>query len=230
MREAARALSVQPTVRNRRPPSTTDEISGRWLELQYGWLPLVGDIQAAAEAVGNLVERPTQRTFRVSRSVRKSERVQWGNYLYVKNTYVHKRYMKVTIFAAPNPFTLNLVDVATVAWEKTSYSFVADWFLPIGDYLGAMKVLSVLPVSQVATTDVLQNYRVPDGYTFNDINGGYIPLGGDELMYRHEYDISRSVSTSLPSVPLPSLVSLDEALSWRRAANAVSLAYQRFKS
>lgn len=228
MRGAAKAMSVSPRSRNRKPSESANEISGRWLELQYGWLPLIGDVSNAAKAVSQVLNGPMTQSIRTSKSRSTEDTVVHGNYVYVDRKRSHKKYWTVRVKTAVNPFQLSLVDPLMVAWELMPYSFVADWFLPIGDYLSAQKVRQVLPVKDVIISQKLDSYRKPVGYTGSPINNGFVPLNGGELSaFAHQVYFVRAVSADLPSVPLPSFEPLDEVFGYRRAMNAISLLVQR---
>lgn len=230
MKGACKALSVNArNVKNRGPSRTADETTGRWLELNYGWLPLIGDLDSAARACAAAVEKPLNKTFRVGRTAR----VQGdSNSTYLKVVYrnTHRRSLKVTLSRPPNPFQLSLVSPAKVAWELVPYSFVVDWALPIGDYLNAQHTRATLPVAKVVTSDKIRRTREVVGYTGNPANGGYVNVMGDPFGVTYEtFTFQRSVDTNLPSVPMPGLEPLGDILSWRRAASALSLMYQAFK-
>lgn len=230
MKGAAKALSVNArNMKNRGPSRTADETTGRWLELNYGWLPLIGDLDSAARACAAAVEKPLNKTFRVGRTAR----IQGSsNTTSLKVDYrnTHRRSLKVTLSKPPNPFQLSLVSPAKVAWELVPYSFVVDWALPIGDYLNAQHTRATLPVAKVVTSDKIRRIREVVGYTGNPINGGYVNVSGDPMGITYEtFRFERSISTQLPSVPMPGLKPLGDILSWRRAASALSLMYQAFK-
>ena len=163
MRGAARALGVSPPRKNKPMAKSADEASGRWLELQYGWLPLLGDTKSAAEHVASLIERPHSLSFKATKQRGSFNNAVYNNYVYAATTRVDRRTMKVILQTLPNPSKLNLLDPAIVAWELLPYSFVADWFLPIGDYLSAQKIRSALPVTKVITSQKYTRKRVVAG-------------------------------------------------------------------
>lgn len=230
MRGAARALSVAPKSKNRGASRSADETSARWLELQYGWLPLLGDLHGAAKALADTVERQQKLTFRVGKTKHYTLEAD-TTYLktFYENTY--RRQMKVVLSCAPDPLGLTLADPLSIAWEIMPYSFVADWFIPIGDYMNAQRIRRLLSTASVVTSVKFLQNRVVTGYTGYGGNGsaGYRDDGSSQTAYYSKMTFNRTVSSALPDIPLPSVKPLDEVLSWRRAANAISLAYQAFK-
>jgi hypothetical protein len=135
---------------NRSRPSAQKTLADNWLEFQYGWKPLLMDIDGILDALGTLAEKsPFVR--RVTASAK-----QRGGYvdftpslyagsvapgLQIKTKVKIETRCKICCtfrlnsalrsFMAQTGFTnpINLV------WEILPFSFVVDWFLPVGAYL-----------------------------------------------------------------------------------------------
>jgi hypothetical protein len=95
-----------------------------------------------------------------------------------------------------------LTDPASVAWELIPFSFVADWFVPIGDTLRAIHAARTLPVEKVITTTLRKKVGSIS------VNAGYPSCGSCYNCYkvvqggRWDYtqvNMTRAISTSLPS-------------------------------
>jgi hypothetical protein len=124
-----------------------------------------------------------------------------------------------------------VLDPELVAWELTRLSFVADWVIPIGDFLAA-RAFSRSIEGYFVTTDKLVGHI-----------GGYTPktflqapgkpsrwdIPGAGSYSRTTTTLTRSVSTSL-SVPSPIVKPLSESASWRHCVNAIALLVQAVKS
>lgn len=206
------------------------DVPAKWLELQYGWLPLLSDVHSAAEAFEEISNGPRSAYFHVS-SRKRAKTVKRSNWLieydqeeeYIKSIGV--RLYEEMSFARQ----LGLLDPLSVAWEVTPWSFVVDWFIPIGSYL---TVLNQLPSvnAQYRTTTLRRvsgfwNAR----YTGSGPLGGYDPPVG--LTYPDSDDaylveVNRSISSELP-VPLPRFKGQD-AIHGNRVWNAIALASQMF--
>jgi len=118
-----------------------------------------------------------------------------------------------------------LTDPASVLWELTPYSFVADWFIPIGNYLAARSLASALTGTFV-TTKTRRVFCAYEGLANTDngiVRTVYTtpPKGNCALI-----NVTRTVSTSL-NVPVPSFKTLDKVASWKHCANAVALLVQK---
>lgn len=126
----------------------------QWLELQYGWKPLLSDVKGAAEA---LVDADMKDTARYGASVhgRASDVTNYVDdrdgfflnggcpchyFCTVWTKYFAKVNLNFLMDSAPlvQAAALGLTNPLELAWEEIPYSFVADWFLPIGNYLSAL--------------------------------------------------------------------------------------------
>lgn len=115
------------------------------------------------------------------------------------------------------PQLVGLMDPLSVAWELVPFSFVLDWFLPIGSWLSARGL------SQAMTGTFVTTKRIwVQGYAPYRIVGSST-WGAD--YYKSYYALDRTISSEL-DVPLPSIKPLNKALSWKRAANALALLAQ----
>jgi hypothetical protein len=116
-----------------------------WLGLTYGWLPLVGAAKdAAIAAAAQLSRRQTTVRTRFGTSLSGTAENQL-----IKASHDAKLSVDLVFkiqeearFTTLEEFGFH--DPALVAWELMPYSFVVDWFLPIGDFLEARSVLNNL--------------------------------------------------------------------------------------
>lgn len=120
--------------------------SSAWLEYTYGWKPLLNDVYNGARTLARLhsldyarefteygrgkgkavVIPPVNWTFNGS-----AETIHW---LGVRYRFTGGRPSYATALGMLNPLE--------VAWELLPYSFVVDWFIPIGDYLSQLGSIS----------------------------------------------------------------------------------------
>jgi hypothetical protein len=119
--------------------------SNFWLELQYGWKPLLNDAKNAAETLAESLAEPASTLGRVTSTTRSRLFTRNDTQIEVspagfalKEESQNESYRGVWLFE-PNglsiPASLGLLNPLSVAWELTPLSFVVDWFLPIGRYL-----------------------------------------------------------------------------------------------
>lgn len=144
---AARELNITSSTFKRpwSKPKTQKQLSGRWLEAQYGWLPLMSDIYGMYEDV----RKGFFREPRISVSSRASE--EFPTHFYQRHRWLYTTGIVNTSFSThlrldyvldvpllQQAAQKGLTNPLEVAWELVPFSFVADWFIPVGDYLSAL--------------------------------------------------------------------------------------------
>lgn len=121
---------------------TSKNFAGKWLELQFGWLPLMSDIYDHMELV--------KKGFREKSMLASSER-------HIKDSsHYHNDYgsseidmeghavYSMKVFYSIDQSTLRqlsetgLLNPLEIAWELVPWSFAIDWFLPVGNFLNAL--------------------------------------------------------------------------------------------
>jgi len=131
-----------------------DPITNRWLEYRYGWTPLVMELQGALKALDksrNIKLRGTARgkaiksfTSETSLSNRPlfNASPAFGNVdlLFTQHERVECR--SYVLFEVSKDFQtardFGFTEVPLAMWELVPFSFVVDWFIPIGDWLEAV--------------------------------------------------------------------------------------------
>lgn len=147
---AARQLGANPRGTRLKPT----DISGRWLELQYGWLPLISDCYDSAKLFENISRGPRSKLIRV-KIAKKSDcdgslspdKYSWS---YQQRLYRYLEYQMYEEMSAVRQ--MGLLDPLSVIWENIPYSFVVDWFIPVGTYLDNLNVIPSLNGRFLTTT------------------------------------------------------------------------------
>lgn len=115
-----------------------------WLELQFGWIPLVSDVYAAVDAYRNKsVRGQSVSSYARNRKPVKGPKGTYGEFGFNQNGRYHnyrgsasvKYYGVVSNPALRTLNQLGLANPLKLAWDLLPYSFVVDWFLPIGQIL-----------------------------------------------------------------------------------------------
>lgn len=141
-------LSKQKHRKIHRGQAALDYMTGKWLEYRYGWMPLVNSVWSAFENIARTVEAKE-----VEIVARAGARKEIERYLRLKgNTYgtfpvlqkdlSRSRMMLVYRFKLVDRSRLwdwTSLNPATIAWELLPFSFVADWFVSVGDSLRALE-------------------------------------------------------------------------------------------
>lgn len=210
--------SRKPVPRDWKTPQPKDAAS-IWLEFQYGWKPLLQDAAGAAEQLAHHLNVPAQTTHRVS--VRRESLLfrdaQVGSFpthrSVAASVRVHRRSLIARIDESPSVASLTgVLDPELVAWELLPFSFVADWFIPIGSWMEARALAGRLTGTFI-TSDKREGvaYTPQSAWFDHQCRATYRGVIFD-----------RSISTTL-KVPMPSFKPLSQVASWQHCANAVAL-------
>lgn len=199
------------------------DLSGKVLATQLGWLPLLSDIKAAGDALWANTYKPRRKTYVAKVKAKGFTYPALDSTRSIKcGEVVKSRRLSWTL---SEDFTigdsLNLTDVndfAGMLWAGTTLSFIADWFLPIGNYLEARGNASKFKGEGYHTT----RHEIRASTSWMPEN--YYAVSVPPYFYRR-LTISRVPVTTL-SVPLPNFRSFKEIPSWTRALTAVTLAAQ----
>jgi len=200
--------------------ATAKRASEWWLEVQYGWRPLLDDVQGAAEAVAHAASVPFRQRYSAQVQAREtsvSSIDAVGNYGASRTTrFYHGR--RVIAYMSEDESVLaklGLLDPLSVVWELLPFSFVADWFIPIGQWIEARGVASRLKGTFV-TTDYYYSESGPLQALYGVTSGSE-----DDDLWKN-VRVRRRVSGSL-DVPLPAFKPLKKALGWEHCANGIAL-------
>lgn len=191
-----------------------------WLEINFGWMPIVSDIQEALKAFDS--NRSDKTSVRVRHSVPglpgAGGGFNAGGYS-ARRGQIIARYTKTeTAFAS-----MSLDNIPLALWAKLPFSFLADWAVPVSAYLTARKFAHGVEGTFVTTkTDVYDLYQGFNS-SYNTIDLG---LG---CTRRYTY-VKRDIASSL-SVPSPTLTPPKKWLdSLWRATTSLSLIVQAVRS
>jgi hypothetical protein len=226
---AARCLGAS-TRKNTR--LVASDISGRWLELQYGWLPLLSTCYEAVQAFHELTRGPRTITFRASRSRKATWNLSTAPPAMTLNVEGKVRTAISYEMTEELSFTrqLGLEDPLSVAWELTPWSFVVDWFVPIGTYLSLLNQIPKLKGRFLITDSLsVKHQSVVSSYHPSSWGGGnWTGKVVQTPSWRYWMNKTRrTVTYEPPQVPKPRFtMGLNSS---RRFWNALSLAQQRFK-
>lgn len=189
------------------------QASAYWLEYWFGWSPLISDVYKAVELLDS--DYPSLAVSVVSgnsRHVKEGDLARWDERTVCKIqadvSVSNEMLYRANQYGVINP--------ALIAWELVPFSFLVDWFIPVGNYLRSYTDFVGLSVRNVSAAYLV---RGDMEYGWNLNRGGY-PV------------TSKSVFTAfsrLTSLPGPSITAaIPTRLSNTRAATAISLLVQLF--
>jgi hypothetical protein len=118
------------------------ELSNRWLEYQYGWKPLYGALHDAAQIALTSMHKDLLIHARKSTPWAVTSPLERDQHF--EKQISGKGGVKTHILArldypwVAKTSALGLANPAAIGWELLPYSFVIDWFVPIGNFLNAI--------------------------------------------------------------------------------------------
>lgn len=136
-----KAIQHQGTASWRKTPQA-------WLELQYGWKPLMNDLQGAATSLDSSWVRDRD-LFAVGAKKKVMDTCTYDTYtapstVNCRQTVSVEATQKIQLCYRLSNFhlallsSLGLTNPLEIIWERVPYSFVVDWFLPVGNWLSAL--------------------------------------------------------------------------------------------
>lgn len=213
-----------------------------YLEYLYGWRPLGDDVSNAFDKLNDLMSRKFGYSMIVHGAVSDREELTYigsakthggGNW---SNSVIWGGNRKIVAragyrFDLPQWFVEQTPTIApySTAWELTPYSFVADWVVPIGNWIGSMEAAQFAPhfkegweviyvqdewsIRQFNTTASPSTWWITSGSSKTSITNGCM---------------SRTALTSYPwgSLPPPTLTKLPGI---QQGAQGLALLTQAFK-
>lgn len=200
-----------------------NDISGTWLALKFAWFPAIQDVYSACEALHTL-DQERSWTFRSSSPARKD-----SYQITASGLKVERRTQVQYKFILKNPPTswqsFGLMDPLPIIWEILPWSFVLDWFVPVGDFLSTSGLLTVL-IGECSRTQFQQVYfrgSVPMYYASPTLR-----FSGGKWSVFNQIHVQRTVSTS-PSVGFPEMKKLGAIASGSHLASAAALISQQIR-
>jgi len=220
------------SARYRNTPS--EALANNWLELSYGWIPLLSDVQHAAEWLAATSMRPTTNRYSASSAISvngplyTSPKPWWGWAKHWRKISHRIICQTGEDFSLSSIEELGLVDPLSLAWELLPFSFVVDWFTPIQDYLQVRHLLSQKLKNQlfVVSTKEVYGYRgVVNGVaTGFDASANWQFGSGASLCEDVTTKLTRTVqyglTAQLPDLPSGSAFGIS---SWRHTLSGLAL-------
>lgn len=211
------SLGLYTSKRRRSIRSTASDLGGVWLEFSYGWVPLVKDIYSATQ----VLQQPLpNRVVKGKAQGKLAIYTPTDSYYYFDSTEYawHLRCLLQMRISISNEWAwqanqLGLINPLSIAWELVPFSFVVDWFLPIGKFLSSL--------TDFVGLNVTDSFNTWYGTVDRDVHHW-------NKVFSHEYDFVRKDRRadlkrllSLPSPP--ELSSRFTGFYSVRGANAIAL-------
>jgi hypothetical protein len=213
----------------------SDFIADTWLEYSYAWKPLLNDVYNQAEALAtHLIERSNVlRRENARRKVTQVDNVKYsppGNTIWTEESKrVIEYWVEYIVFfripnGSPNPLnTFGINNPLVVAWELVPFSFVADWFIPIGSFLSSLTALNGLEFAS-GTVSKRKKVTLTNNFLGNGtqmVQGSYqLSATGQVGAVTETFEFTRRLLATFPSVCFPRF---KDPRSFAHAASAIAL-------
>jgi hypothetical protein len=211
-------------------------IANGWLELQYGWRPLVMDVMGGLEFLKKNGESPKTKIMRAVAVVKFSDETVTSTSLApsVGTKIRTRRYdieMKTCLYyrrkydVLPTLSSLGITNPAFLAWELMKYSFVVDWFVHVGNYLSSLDAWLGYDWAWGCTTQgVLASEELV--YSIHGRDSGGTLWDEDTWTKEESLDITRA---NLGSWPVLNFPAFKDPRSLEHALNAIALLHQSIR-
>jgi len=224
------------------------EMAATLLAYRYGWEPLIKDVYEAAKYLEQQTQTRQMR-IRIRGPVQSSwlnDPVAGASYSYVTRKTVKCELRVVYTEMLTKARSLGLTNPATIAWELIPYSFVIDWFIPIGQYIEELTFFSGFSVKvHQSTMWVSEGSKSSSSCTQHNAwarewphDTGCCSVGannpntiftGYKTVANRKVRLERKVDQPI-SVPLPGMKSIEKALSLTHLQNALALLHLGMRS
>lgn len=215
-----------------------EDMTAAWLSLRYGVQPIITSWIATEKQLrdrGGLgPAKPVRETTRASRTIsaRGSSIIDRSDGTYISSISeqiteshtVRAMSLDEMVWTWADTVGLGSKDLITLPWELIPYSFVVDWFLNVGDFLGAMSQYmypkslaqchSIQSVRSIYRETL--NHTTPANYTLSSKRKGWVR---EDTVWKTRYP-----GLHAPSLVFKSNFRLDEAA---RLGDSMSLIGQQ---
>lgn len=184
------------------------------LQYSFGIAPLASDLYDSIEALRFSLKRPIERRLFVS-----GKRFYSGEEVFGPTRHKWRRKLSQHATSwieldpeATSPFSFG--NPIEWAWERQPFSWLVDYVIPVGEWLGSLDSLLLSGINRMTTTVTTKDrysatiYYDQDGYS--NLNVGYAKHQSHE----------REVVAGLPIPPLPSW---EPSESWHKVRNAAAV-------
>lgn len=209
-------------------------IANGWIAVQYGVKPLLDDVKGAAESLAKALNQQPP-IHRASASVTVKHNVMtsgivnpnfprsYTNVSEVSQTHKYVIYCRPSLNVSSFPTSLGLTNPLSIAWELTPWSFVVDWFYPIGNFLSSLD-------ATVGVDFVSGSYTVfTKTKALRNINWNIPGSAANRGFGSSSYESVVMKRQILIAFPRPSLPAFKNPASSTHMMNALALLRQQFR-
>jgi hypothetical protein len=221
--EFARRFGARPPKGGKRFQLTHKDVSARFLEMRYAWEPAIKDVYEAAKAFEAISNGPRKIRFKSGRRVVEEGSFSTNWLTGPLQIEVGRSYLVEMLEQVEWSAQLGLNHPGNILWELLPWSFVADWFIPIGTYLSNLGVIPALKGRWSRTSYVRQ--RVSGTKFTVSVSPDHVAAAPYPDVDLEIFRMQRLPLGTSPTIPFPTF-KVAGAIQGKRVANAVALLHQ----
>lgn len=214
------------------------KIAGDILAFKFGVEPLINDIQTFAKYIDETSDEPivVARSNLGGANVSKGARNPGIPVNIVTPTFRFDGMLEmsytvkcvVTNPAARSLSQFGLINPLEIAWEILPWSFVIDWFIPVGDWLSSQTSDCGLEFrTGTRKVKLTGSFTIGSPQSADDVDSDQTDYASGSILGSFDgFVVDRKVLTELPDIPLPVI---KNPWSWSHGIESVALAVQRLK-
>lgn len=212
------------------------KLPSAYLEYLYGWRPVSEDISNAFDQLDNSLQEDgctfsLRRTKKLESITPPVRRDLFDGRIPAEIIWRHRQQCRAVMrFALPSWYWEELPTVAPFGtlYETTRASFIVDWFIPIGSWIGAFESAQLWPFFTGGTMSEKRERTVQSFRVINPENKFRLTQGPIRNNH-YDYSYERSVITEMAQGIIFARPSLRNPLSLSHAAQGLSLLTQVFR-
>jgi hypothetical protein len=201
----------------------TKSAAQNFLEYNFGWAPLVGDIYSAVDVLGGQLKAPKVKARAgpvelVTKQTYPPPNFSYGHFHTYRTYVLYGCEVRISNKNVALYNQLGLINPLTVVWEIIPFSFVVDWFINVEQFLSTATDFLGLTIEKSYTTALTKTVRIDA-----------LRATASPVIVYEQFDIvnmSRTLGISQPTIGIRPF----KVPGWRRAASAVSLLTLQLKS
>jgi hypothetical protein len=189
-------------------------VPDEWIKLQYGWKPGMSDVLSSCSSLQTLDKAYDAKVVGVMTGQENDVTLRNSGFPFNPGEnqtaieYTTRWLTKVVLYYyLENPLlvslsSLGLTNPIDLVWEEVKFSFVVDWFLPIGNWLSTWDAglgWRFKSGTRSDVTTVTGRYY----YTLKNFRPGWVYTGPMDLGSYRSKNFIRTVYSSQPGVGLP---------------------------
>lgn len=154
-RQFCRTLGISA----KKPRRGQDNVPALWLEYSFGWAPLLSDIYTMLDNTFDVPAAFVRQVYRAEYPDTRQDnsantRVSVSGTYKVRGVAAGLVFVDVPAIQAASQY--GITNPLATAWEALPFSFVVDWFVPVGDFINSLNATAGLKFKDYSLTSTIE--------------------------------------------------------------------------